>query len=272
TADLNINNIYQDILKVKNIHILTTNYARYSEIIQIRNKQTDQLYIKYKKIKTKESFDKALSAYKKLVKAQERQDIILGKCIDSVINAVQNNSKSTLFLGKVGKNLKTEAITLKNDLEKLVKNIPEIKLNLKETKQGRSYQQNGTINLFDYKRRNLPNKGRLTALHEAMHWLEETDKHIGQKSIEFLEKRTVNDKEEKLSVLTGNTGYKVYEVAKKDNFFSPYCGKIYKINNKYYGTEILSMGIEELLSNPIKFYKNDKEYFKFVINVLKGDI
>ena len=51
-----------------------------------------------------------------------------------------------------------------------------------------------------------------------------------------------------------------------------FCGKIYKNANGYYATEILSKGIEELLSNPIEFYKKDREYFKFVISVLKGDI
>jgi len=35
---------------------------------------------------------------------------------------------------------------------------------------------------------------------------------------------------------------------------------------------MLSMGIQELLSNPIEFYKKDREYFKFVISVLEGDI
>lgn len=31
------------------------------------------------------------------------------------------------------------------------------------------------------------------------------------------------------------------------------------------------MGLQELISNPIEFYKKDKEYFKFVIGILKGE-
>ena len=171
--------------------------------------------------------------------------------------------------------MKAEALALKNDLQKLLSNIPANTLNIKKVqivknkkKQRRShYDNNGTIHLL----KKSPNKIRLTALHETMHWLEDVDKNIGQKSIVFLKNRTVNDKEEKLSVLTGNSAYKPWEVAKKDNFPNPYCGKIYKNNtNQYLGTEILSMGLQELLSNPIEFYKNDKEYFKFVIGILKG--
>lgn len=41
-------------------------------------------------------------------------------------------------------------------------------------------------------------------------------------------------------------------------------GKIYPD-----GTEILTMGIERLHADPIEFYMNDPEYFKFVIQTLQ---
>lgn len=110
-------------------------------------------------------------------------------------------------------------------------------------------------------------------LHEAMHWLEHNNKNVLNKSVEFLEYRTKGEQAKKLSELTGRNNYRDTEIAKKDNFFSPYCGKIYKNKeNKYWGTEILSMGVEELYLRPVDFYKKDKEYFYFVVNTLQNNL
>jgi hypothetical protein len=105
-----------------------------------------------------------------------------------------------------------------------------------------------------------------------MHWLEHNNKSVGEKSRKFFKYRTKDETAEKLSKLTGNNKYKVNEIAKKDHFFSPYCGKIYKYNDEYYATEILSKGLEEIYTNPLEFYNNDKEYFNFVIGVLQGKL
>ena len=110
-----------------------------------------------------------------------------------------------------------------------------------------------------------------TTLHETMHWLEHNNKNILNKSVAFLEYRTEGETAKKLSELTG-LNYKETEIAKKDRFFSPYVGKIYKKNNEYWGTEILSMGVEELYNHPIDFYKKDKEYFNFIVAVLRNQL
>lgn len=264
--------IYQEIFKIENIDILTTNYKKYDKIIKSRTEFLEKLNKIYKKNSTQENYKNVLKAFNKYQKSINKQDIILGKYIDNVIKSINTRSKTPLVYEKVGKNLTVEATALKNDLEKLVKNIPTVKFKLQETKDKRSYQKKGTVYLYKFKNVKRTNQTRLIALHEAMHWLEEVETNIGLKSIEFLEKRTINDFEEKLSKLTGNKFYKNWEIAKKDNFFNPYCGKIYKNSqNQYYGTEILSMGLQELISNPIEFYKKDKEYFKFVIGILKGE-
>ena len=65
-----------------------------------------------------------------------------------------------------------------------------------------------------------------------------------------------------------NSNYKWSEIAKKDNFFSPYCGKIYQGG----GTEILSMGLEEIFDNAIEFSEKDPEYFNFVLDVIQKRI
>lgn len=270
--DIVAHDIYQEISKIENINILTANYKKYDKIIKSRTEIFEKLDKVYKKNGSRESYKNVLKAFNKYQKSINKQDIILGKYIDNVIKSINTRSKTPLVYETVGKNLTFEAITLKNDLEKLVKNIPTVELKLLGTNDKRSYQKKGTIYLYKYKSVKRTNQTRLTAIHEAMHWLEEVDINIGQKSIVFLEKRTKNDCAEKLSKLTGNKRYKNWEIAKKDNFFNPYCGKIYKNSeNQYYGSEILSMGLEELISNPIEFYQKDKEYFKFVIGILKGE-
>lgn len=106
-----------------------------------------------------------------------------------------------------------------------------------------------------------------TQIHEVMHWLERTNPKMLANSRAFLEYRTKDDEEQKLSKLTNNKSYKSNEKAKQDNFFSPYCGKIYETS-----TEIMSMGVQRLFERPDDFYKNDREYFNFVIANLQGKL
>lgn len=267
--DITTHTIIENISKIDNINILTAHYKKYNEIIKKRYEAYNKVLKVYNRLLTKETYTNAIIYQNKYLKSIKQQDLILGKYIEKIIKSINTDSKSSINLGKIGKNLSAEALTLKKDLELLIKDCPSVKLNILETKNSRSYQYSDSIYLYNYKNRNCSNHGRLVSLHEAMHWLEKVDKKIGQKSIDFLEKRTLNDKEEKLSKITG-IKYKPNEMAKKDNFFNAYCGKIYKNEKGYYATEILSMGLQELLSNPIEFYKNDKDYFKFVISILKG--
>ena len=106
-----------------------------------------------------------------------------------------------------------------------------------------------------------------TSIHECMHWLEGVNPEMLVNSKAFLKYRTRNDKTKTLRELTGNKNYKSNEDAKADNFFSPYCGKEYET-----ATEIMSMGVQRLFEHPDKFYKEDREYFDFVIANLRGEL
>jgi hypothetical protein len=66
--------------------------------------------------------------------------------------------------------------------------------------------------------------------------------------------------------LTGDKRYPDDEIAIKDNFFHPYIGKIYAKGE----TEIMSMGLEFMSTDPKGFAKADPDYFKFIFNTLKG--
>lgn len=113
-----------------------------------------------------------------------------------------------------------------------------------------------------------------TAIHEYMHYVEEKNPQMIANSIAFLKYRTGNEKIKSLKKLTG-ASYGSGEKARADNFFNAYCGKIYSMTDDYsdaFATEIMSMGVQELFTNPAKFRKEDPEYFNFVIANLKGTL
>lgn len=104
-------------------------------------------------------------------------------------------------------------------------------------------------------------------VHEAAHWLEESDPKIHDKVKKFFESRTAGEKWQKLSELTGNSNYGDNEVAKPDKWPKPYMGK--KANSDK-NSEILSMGMEMMYKDPVAFAKTDPEYFAFIHNTLRG--
>lgn len=141
-------------------------------------------------------------------------------------------------------------------------------LKINGTKAKRAYQFAGAVYLNSNETR--------TAIHEYMHFLEARNPEMLFNSLAFLEKRTKGEKAESLKKITGNSAYKG-EYAKKDGFFDPYCGKIYAtdgLNTTALSTasEIMSMGVEKLFTNPKEFAKLDREYFDFVIANLRGEL
>jgi predicted metal-dependent hydrolase len=104
-------------------------------------------------------------------------------------------------------------------------------------------------------------------VHEAAHWLEESDPKIHDKVQKFFENRTAGEKWQKLSELTGNSNYSDNEVAKPDKWLKAYMGK--KTNSDK-NSEILSMGMEMMYKDPAGFARADPEYFAFIYNTLRG--
>lgn len=107
--------------------------------------------------------------------------------------------------------------------------------------------------------------------HEMAHWVESSSPHVHKRCVEFLEYRCAGEISEKLSVMTGSKFYGPREYARKDNFFDPYCGKDYiGPGGQRVATEILSMGIQQLLKKPATFIADDPEYAAFVLLLLRG--
>jgi len=107
--------------------------------------------------------------------------------------------------------------------------------------------------------------------HEMAHWVESSSPHVHRRCVEFLEYRCAGEISEKLSVMTGSKFYGPREYARKDNFFNPYCGKDYiGPKGQRVATEILSMGIQQLIEKPATFIADDPEYAAFVLLLLRG--
>ncbi len=134
-----------------------------------------------------------------------------------------------------------------------------------------------------------------TAAHELGHWLEDLDGEMHRKTIAFLERRTKGDKLERLRDLVKFSNYRPDEVTRKDQFASPYVGKVYArptwkirtnrpqgtdpfaegfdeqvLAQQVYATEVLSMGIEYMVADAAKFARTDPDYFDFIYNLLRG--
>ena len=110
--------------------------------------------------------------------------------------------------------------------------------------------------------------------HETMHFIEGKNAHVHNRCVEFLQYRTKGESKQKLRILTG-IEYGNDEWARPDHFFNPYCGKAYERrdfngNIRVTSTEILSMGVERLVMNPVRFLREDREYATMCLNLIRG--
>ena len=110
--------------------------------------------------------------------------------------------------------------------------------------------------------------------HELIHFIESNNSKLLKKSIDFVIKRNGNKQPRLLKDIYPNVWYRADERSYEDEYIekggSAYSGKEYKHNGKWFATDVLSMGIQRLIENPLKFYETDKEYFEFTIKQLRG--
>lgn len=105
---------------------------------------------------------------------------------------------------------------------------------------------------------------QITTYHELGHRIEDLNPEIHNLLLEFYDRRTANDDLMKLSDVTGIKDYADNEVTRVDKFNSPYMGKDYDRE----GTELLSMGIEGLISGKYELEK-DKDYATLILGILR---
>lgn len=131
-------------------------------------------------------------------------------------------------------------------------------MRIRTTRRDRSYAnpKNGVVALASH-------ADTATAMHELGHLLE-SDPSILRKVRAFFARRTAGESLQKLSDVTG-IAYRPSEVCKRDKFFNAYCGRVYS-RSEY--TEILSMGLERLWSDPVGFAADDPEYMALILDVI----
>jgi hypothetical protein len=101
--------------------------------------------------------------------------------------------------------------------------------------------------------------------HEVAHTIEMKNPRILQRAEEWRNNRTKGEREQLLSKVTGNKNYRNDEKTKPDKFVNPYIGKSYKN-----ATEVISMGLERMFDDPVKFANDDPDMFDFIYAVLRS--
>lgn len=107
-----------------------------------------------------------------------------------------------------------------------------------------------------------------THLHEMGHWIEEN----GNRKVEELCKGFLHHRGglEKAAHIPRQDAAEVGiadEFGKAFGSSKMYCGKYYQT-----GTELLSMGLQKLATNPVDFAVSDPEFFKFIVGIIRGDL
>jgi hypothetical protein len=128
-----------------------------------------------------------------------------------------------------------------------------------------------------------PNTPARTVVHEIGHCLEDQIRGVGQAGKDFREYRIRGQEQKKFKDLFPGHGYEDHEEGADDEFgkyFSTsssegrfadssawYVGKHYSSRS-----EIISMGLEALYVDGVRFAQKDPEYCKFILGILSGDL
>lgn len=125
----------------------------------------------------------------------------------------------------------------------------------------RAYYQAGTIHI-------TPTTTRSIIMHELAHAIEDRNPAIMARSHELVERRSGGASAVPMVILEPAGSYMDSEYAHPDEWQSRggsnYTGKDYGGR----ATEVLSMGIERLASNPLQFFAQDREHFAHVVRSL----
>lgn len=107
------------------------------------------------------------------------------------------------------------------------------------------------------------NSARSVMFHEYAHGIEFRHQEIAIANRKWIEKRSTSNSPQQLNTIAGGETYEDYEFAYPDKFTNPYIGKSYPKNSGNLATEVLSVGIQQLL-DPRKtreLLRSDPEHF-----------
>lgn len=146
-----------------------------------------------------------------------------------------------------------------------------------EDSQGRQMTGEIWINENDW---DDPFLRRKEMAHEFGHHLEEKEEANMRVAIAYWKSRTEGRDFQPISSMLEKTSIEDIdissisedEIGKEGGFTDPYTGKVYiNDDNEIEGTEIISVGMEKILINPIGFYEEDPDHFEFMVRFLRGD-
>jgi hypothetical protein len=136
----------------------------------------------------------------------------------------------------------------------------EIKIEKRKVRANASWGGN-QITVADY-------DGMNTIAHEIGHTIEMKNPRVLQRATEWRDNRTKNEDYISMNQATrasGVGGYGRNEITKPDKFFHPYIGKSYRG-----ATEVISMGIGEMISDPVGLMEKDSDMFDFIYAVTRS--
>ena len=219
----------------------------------------------------------ALAKYNRAYRLKEKiEDRLFAECLPWARKYVIHRADPCLInTGKMSKELPRWESARELLREIVARDVfPSKPLNVVKIKKDNRSHQSG-LSIYMGGNSKVP-----TFVHETMHFVEEHNPHVHERCVEFLKYRTQGEDLQSLRELTGR-GYDRKEVCRPDHFFNPYCGKAYEARIRHgdnkgqvevIATEVLSMGVERLVKNPIRFLREDPEYATFCLGLIRGDI
>lgn len=109
-----------------------------------------------------------------------------------------------------------------------------------------------------------PRAGTDVAVHELGHWLEGESDAIHAAALKFLDRRRGTEK-----LKWVGSGRKT-EMAWHDQFLSAYMGKDYTYQADRYASEIVSMGLQMMYTDPLALATKDPDYFDAIWHMIRG--
>lgn len=114
--------------------------------------------------------------------------------------------------------------------------------------------------------------------HELGHHIEDNDEKSRRVAIAYWEARTAGLAYERIANMMGLTEkqdkeyFKENDVGKEGGFITAYTGKVYKNDDdSIRSTEVISVGLEQMMKNPVYFYEEDPDHFEFMVRLLRGE-
>jgi len=163
------------------------------------------------------------------------------------------------------------------------RSIASTTLSFWETYGDREFNTSGRIGLklplmtptaTGYRPRGGTNEGVI--IHEIAHSLESENPDVYRATVQWRERRTAGESPRLLSEITGIRAYDSTETSKPDNFFDAYIGKSYDwsadANNDQTASEVLTMGMQEMYSDPVKFAERDRDHFNLIVAIMTGTL